>query len=333
MTIIKRLLGTLAIAGLVALSGCGGGEDESGKIRIAMVPKGTAHTFWKTIHAGGEKASQELGNVELLWKGPLGEGDREGQIKVVENFVTQGVDAIALAPLDDVALVRPVKEASKDGIKVVIWDSGLDDSGKDFYQSFVATDNFVAGQKCGRKMAEVLEGKGKIVMLRYAVGSASTTKREEGFLSGLKEAGPDIEVISSDKYAGQTVAKAQEASNNLLNQFGDQIDGIFTSNESASEGMLKALRSADLAGKVKFVGFDFNDALVEGIEAGHIHATAAQDPFTMGQLAVKTAVALVKGETVEEVIDTGSVILTKDNLQDEKIQKILKPDIAKWLGE
>ena len=327
----------LSMLGILALSGCGGGEGGGGeapdrKLRIAVVPKGTNHTFWKTIEAGATKASKELG-VELLWKGPVGEGDREGQIKVVENFVTQGVDAIAVAPLDDVALVRPVKEASRDGIKVVIWDSGLDDSGKEFYGCFVATDNFVAGEKCGNELAELLGGKGKVIMLRYEVGSASTHKREEGFLKGLKEAGPEIEVISSDQYSGGTVEKAQEASNNLLNQFGGEVDGIFTPNESSTEGMLLAMKTAGVAGKVKFVGFDVNEALVAGIEAGHLHATALQDPFLMGQLAVKNAVALVRGEKVEPVIDTGSVLLTKENLADEAMRALVNPDLEKWLGK
>ncbi len=337
----KKYFGLLAtMLGALGLAGCGGGDDGDGgtgggegkKLRIAVVPKGTNHTFWKTVQAGATKASGELG-VELLWKGPVGEGDREGQIKVVENFVSQGVDAIAVAPLDDVALVRPVKEAAADGIKVVIWDSGLDDSGKEFYGCFVATDNFAAGVKCGKKLAELLDGKGKAIMLRYEVGSASTKNREEGFLKGLGEAGPEIEILSSDQFSGGTVEKAQEASNNLLNQFGDRVDGIFTPNESSTEGMLLAMKTAGIDGKVKFVGFDVNAALLAGIEQGQLHATAVQDPFTMGQLAVRNAVALVKGEEVEAVVDTGSVILTKENLSDDAVQELVKPDLTKWLGQ
>ena len=216
--------------------------------------------FWKTIHAGALKAASEE-DVEIIWKGPLVESDREGQIKVVENFVTQKVDALALAPLDDQAMIRPVKEAHQEGIKVVIWDSGLDPSADQYLNSFVATDNFAAGVKCGKELARLLEGKGKVVLLRHMVGSASTKKREEGFLKGLKDNGPDIELISSDKYGGATVEEAQEVANNLLTQFGDTVEGIFTPNESTTEGMLSAMKSAGIAGKVKFVGFDNNDAL------------------------------------------------------------------------
>ena len=244
---MKSLLLTFAVFTLAAsFTSCG----DSDKLRIAVVPKGTNHMFWKTIHAGALKAAGEEG-VEIIWKGPLQESDREGQIKTVENFVTQQVDALALAPLDDQAMIRPVKEAHEEGIKVVIWDSGLDPSADKYIDSFVATDNFAAGEKCGKKLAELLGGKGKVVLLRHMVGSASTRKREEGFLKGLKESGPDIELISDDKYGGATVEESQEVANNLLNQFGDTMDGIFTPNESTTEAMLSALKIRRTPGQSK----------------------------------------------------------------------------------
>ena len=331
MKFILSILSVLTLSAL--LSGCGGGSSNGdGGYRIAVVPKGTNHMFWKTIHAGAIKAAQEE-SVEIIWKGPLVESDREGQIKVVENFITQQVDALALAPLDDQAMIRPVKEAHQDGIKVVIWDSGLDPSADAYFDSFVATDNFAAGEKCGKQLAELLGGEGKVLLLRHQVGSASTKKREEGFLKGLKDHGPKIELLSDDQYGGATVEEAQEVANNLLNQFGDSVTGIFTPNESTTEGMMSALKSAGLAGKVKFVGFDNNDALVAGIQEGIIHALALQDPFNMGYLAVKHSVAHLKGETVERHVNTGSVILTKENLADDRMQQLVSPDVDKWLKD
>ncbi|MEN8775008.1 MAG: substrate-binding domain-containing protein [Akkermansiaceae bacterium] len=329
---MKSLLSTLVLlVSLVFFSGCNGDKEDK-KLRIAVVPKGTNHLFWKTIHAGANKAAGEE-DVEIIWKGPLVESDREGQIKVVQNFVTQQVDAIALAPLDDEAMIRPVKEAHDDGIKVVIWDSGLAPAGDDHFDSFVATDNFAAGEKCGKKLAELMGGKGNAILLRHMVGSASTQKRAEGFLKGLKDHGPDIVLISSDKYAGATVEESQEASNNLLNQFADTVDGIFTPNESATEGMMAAMKGAGIAGKVKFVGFDVNPALIGGIEDGSIHALAIQDPFNMGYLAVKHAAAHIRGDKVERVVDTGSLILTPENLNEPRSKELVSPDLDKWLKE
>ena len=335
MPSLKRLILSFATSTFVLLISNCGKPDDSGseeRFRIAVIPKGTNHLFWKTIHAGAIKAAEEE-DVTILWKGPLIESDREGQIKVVQNFVTQQVDAIAIAPLDDEAMIRPIKEAHDDGIKVVIWDSGLAPAGDEFFDSFVATDNFAAGEKCGKHLAELMGGKGNAILLRHMVGSASTQKRAEGFLKGLKEHGPDIVLISSDKYAGATVEESQEVANNLLNQFADSVDGIFTPNESATEGMMAAMKGAGIAGKVKFVGFDVNDALLAGVEKKVIHALALQDPFNMGYLAVKHSVAHLKGEKVERLVDTGSVILTSDNLGEIRIQELVAPDLDKWLKQ
>jgi ribose transport system substrate-binding protein len=335
MLSLKRLILSFATCTFVLLISSCGKPDDSGseeRFRIAVIPKGTNHLFWKTIHAGAIKAAEEE-DVTILWKGPLIESDREGQIKVVQNFVTQQVDAIAIAPLDDEAMIRPIKEAHDDGIKVVIWDSGLAPAGDEFFDSFVATDNFAAGEKCGKHLAELMGGKGNAILLRHMVGSASTQKRAEGFLKGLKEHGPDIVLISSDKYAGATVEESQEVANNLLNQFADSVDGIFTPNESATEGMMAAMKGAGIAGKVKFVGFDVNDALLAGVEKKVIHALALQDPFNMGYLAVKHSVAHLKGEKVERLVDTGSVILTSDNLGEIRIQELVAPDLDKWLKQ
>ena len=333
---MKRPLVTLSLcASALLLASCGQSETAGSgdkPFRIAVIPKGTNHLFWKTIHAGASKAAAEEG-AEIIWKGPLVESDREGQIKVVQNFVTQQVDAMAIAPLDDEAMIRPIKEAHDDKIKVVIFDSGLAPEGDAYFDSFVATDNFAAGEKCGKQLAELMGGKGKAILLRHMVGSASTQKRADGFLKGLKEHGPEIELISSDKYAGATVEESQEAANNLLNQFADQVDGIFTPNESATEGMMAAMKSAGIAGKVKFVGFDVNDALLAGVKDEVIHALALQDPFNMGYLAVKHSVALLKGEKVERLVDTGSIILTPENLADARIQELVAPDLDKWLQE
>ena len=293
------------------------------KLRIAVIPKGTTHEFWKSGEAGARKAGEELG-VEIIWKGPQRESDRAGQLKVVENFITQSVDGIALAPLDEKALVRPVKEAAEAGIKVAVWDSGLDESVGDAIISFVATDNFHAGEECGRRLAGLMGGKGRVIMLRHAVGHASTTKRAEGFLSGIKKAAPDIELVSVDQRGGTSIDEAIKTSENLLNQFGENIQGVFTPNESTTQGMLRALDEAGLAGKVAFVGFDTNDALIDALKEKKIAALAVQDPFRMGYTAVKNIVAAINGEKFEAEVDTGAVLLDLDNIDSEQIRKLLR---------
>lgn len=307
-----------------------GGEQ---KYTIAVIPKGTTHEFWKSIHAGALKAAKELG-CEIIWKGPLKEDDRDEQIKVVEDMTNRGVDGIVLAPLDDTALVLPVEEADRKGMPVVIIDSGLK---SEDYVSFVSTDNHHGGELAGEHMAKLLGGKGKVVMLRYAEGSASTNEREQGFLDAIAKA-PGIEVVSSNQYGGATTESAREASENLLNPLGAaggklSIDGIFCPNESTTFGMLLTLQDARLAGKVKFIGFDSSEKLVAALEAGELNGLVLQDPMNMGYLGVKTMVAQLRGESVEKRISTGENLATPENMKEEKMQALLKPDYKKWVDE
>jgi len=329
----------ITFAIVLCATGCKQKEEGKGKLRIAVIPKGTTHVFWKSIHAGAIKAQEELKaggvEVEAIWKGPLKEDDRDSQIRVVEDFIISGVSGIVLAPLDDTALRAPVRDAVNNGIPVVIIDSGLK---SEDYVSFVATDNYVGGRKGGEQLAKILGGKGKVIMLRYQEGSASTMERERGFLDVLKEKYPEIQVVSANQYGGATTESAYQASENLLASLRAPdgtltIDGIFCPNESTTFGMLRALQDGGLAGKVKYVGFDSSDRLVEALRKGQMHGLVLQDPINMGYLGVKTMVAHLKGEDVRKLIDTGSVVATPENMNDPDIKNLLEPDYRKWLKE
>ena len=306
---------------LLLAASCTAGE-ESGRLKIAVIPKGTSHEYWKSVHAGAEAAAQEL-DVEVLWKGPLIESDRNAQIQVVEDFVTRGVDGIVLMPLDRVALVRPAREAQQAGVPVIIADSDLDWDGR---LSFVATDNERGGEMGGEQLAELLGGKGKVILMRYLENSASTTRREEGFLKAMA-ANPGIEIVSSNQYAGPTIEGAQQTAENLLNAFAD-VDGIFCPCEPAAYGMMRAIQDAGRKGEIKFVGFDGSEKLVAGLEAGQVDALVLQSPVAIGDLSVRAMVAHLRGEDVEGRIDTGVVIATQKNMGSPAIQALLSPDLS-----
>jgi ribose transport system substrate-binding protein len=320
-----------AVCLAVLAASCGRGR-QPGKMTVAVIPKGTTHEFWKSIHAGAVKAGRELG-VKIIWQGPLKEDDRDKQIEVVENMITLGVKGIVLAPLDDAALRVPVANAVRTGIPVVIIDSNLKG---DKHVSFVATDNRVGGYKGGKHLARLLGEQGKVVMLRYAEGSASTMNREQGFLDAMREH-PGIEVVSANQYGGATTETAYRASENLLAPYKQEgtlaIDGIFCVNESTTFGMLRALQDAGLAGQVKFVGFDSSEKLVQALRDGELHGLVLQDPMNMGYLGVKTMVRHLRGETVDARIDTGSAVATRENMQDPDMQRLLSPDFEKWLQQ
>ena len=310
---------------------CGSEQTPPSKTTIAVIPKGTTHEFWKSIHAGAVKAQREL-DVDIIWKGPLKEDNREDQIALVENFIARGVSGIVLAPLDDTALRVPVTNATRSDIPVVIIDSGLK---SEDYISFVATDNYQGGKMAGADMAKRLNGNGKVIMLRYQEGSASTMKREQGFLDAITQS-PNIQVVSSNQHGGATTESAYQASENILAPLKNAqgkltIDGIFCPNESTTFGMLRALQDANLAGEVTFIGFDSSEKLVEALEKEQIHGLILQNPFKMGYLGVKTMVAHLKDQPVEKRIDTGVALVTKANMNDPEIKAVLSPDLDKWL--
>jgi ribose transport system substrate-binding protein len=299
---------------------------------IAVVPKGTTHEFWKSINAGAVKAQRELSTngtkVEIIWKGPLREDDRVQQIQVVENFMARHVSAVVLAPLDSQALVRPVNNAIDAGVPVVVIDSDLK---SDKYVSFVATDNFKGGQMAGEEMGKVLAGKGNVILLRYAVGSASTEAREAGFLDALKKF-PEIKIISSDQHAGATRELAYKVSQNLMNRFSREVNGVFCPNENSTVGMTKALRDVGLGqGKVKMIGFDAGSLSVQDLKSGDVQALVVQNPMLMGYLGVATAVKHLRGEKVEKRIDTGVVLVTRENMEQQEIKDLLYPPLDKYL--
>jgi len=319
---------------LLVLSLCVAVVAQAADYRIAVVPKGTTHEFWKSIHAGAIKASRELKaegiNADIIWKGPLREDDREQQVQVVENFIARRVSGVVLAPLDARALARPAEMAVRAGIPVVIIDSALNSTAP---ASTVSTDNYKGGQLGARRLAELLGGKGKVILLRVLAGSSSTEQREAGFLDTITKEFPDIQVISSDQHAGATRDTAYRASQNLLNRFGREVDGVFAPNESSATGMLLALRDAGLAGgKVKFVGFDTGTQTVAALRSGDIQGLVVQNPFNMGYLGVKTMVAALQGNPVEKEIDTGCELITGENIDEPAMADLIKPPLEKYLN-
>ena len=322
-----RLLAATVLAFAVSVRG-------AETLTIAVIPKGTTHEFWKSIHAGAVKAQRELEAagtpVRLFWKGPLREDDRDQQIQVVENFTTRGVSGIVLAPLDAQALIAPVRAAKSAGIPTVVIDSALN---SDAPAAAVMTDNFKGGQLAADHLATLLGGRGRILMLRYAVGSASTEAREAGFLDALKKH-PGLQLVSGDQYAGATRETAYQAAQNLLNRFGKDLGGVFCPCEPITITMTKALRELGQAGgRVKVVGFDAGTQSVADLKAGDVQGLIVQNPMQMGYLGVKTVVAKIRNQPVEAKVDTGITLVTPANQNDPAVLELLHPPLARYLAD
>ncbi len=287
-----------------------------------MIPKGTTHVFWRSVHVGALRAAHDL-DVDILWQGPQREDDRAGQIRVVEDMITRHVDAIVLAPLDSVALVPVATEAVGEGIPVVVFDSGISWDG---LTTFVATDNHAGGALAAERLGSILGGHGRVIVMRYQEGSDSTAQREAGFLETLRAHFPQIEIVSDNQYGGATTETAYATAEALLVRFPD-VDGAFTPNESTTFGMLRALTDADRTA-VDLVGFDANELMVAGLREGRIAGLVLQDPERMGDLAVRAAVSRLRGEPVEARIDTGATMVTRENMDEPAIHRLLTADLS-----
>ncbi len=287
---------------------------------IAVIPKSTTQVFWKAVEAGAREGAKEAG-VEMIWKGSLEEDDPAQQIRIVEQFVFEGVGGIVLAPIDQTALKRPVAAAMQKGIPVVIMDSALKGEPVKDFVCTVSTNNRRAGKMAGEQLGKLLDGKGKVALLRFKEGSASTRHREVGFLEAIKKF-PDIQVILDVGYSGTTARKAQSTALKILDKL-KEANGVFCPTQPHTLGVLLALRQNNLARTIKLVGFDMSPELMEGLRKGEIQALVVQNPKKMGHESVKALVTKMKGETVPMVIDSGAAVITKENLDTPEIQALL----------
>ncbi|MCS7004597.1 MAG: substrate-binding domain-containing protein [Cytophagales bacterium] len=297
--------------------------EDAQKLRIAIVPKGSSHIFWRGIYSGAQEAASQY-NVELLWRSPLKEDDIQMQIAQIEHLREEGFHGLIVSPLDKHELNDLLASVTNAQKPLVILDSDIDNP--HLYKSFVATDNYNSGKICAEKLAEALQRKGTVLVVRYMEGSGSTLKREIGFIETMQQIAPDIKLVGIDKFSGGSLESAFHYSQELLYEYPD-ISGIFASNEPTTQGMLRALQMQGKASKVKFIGFDANESLVHAVEDGEILALAVQEPHQMGYRAVETMVKILRGEEVSKEVVTNVKLITKDNLEDKVIIKYLKPTI------
>ena len=307
------------VGATIGFTGCAG----SRKKQIGFVPKGRAHLFWQSVHAGAVKASRE-NDVEIIWNGPTTETDFNGQIQIVDALINRHVDAICLAPIDKKVMVSIVERAAAQNIPVVIFDSPVD---SDKFISQVATDNFQAGQMAAERMGKILDGKGKVIVVAVQPGAASTMAREEGFETKIKSSFPGIEIVDK-RYGMADFAQSLQVAENMLTAHPDAV-GMFASNESSAVGGARALKGR--SSKVRMVGFDWSPALLEDLKNGVIDSLVAQHPFRMGYESVIAAVKHFKGEKVEKINNLNPKLLTKENLESAEVQEQINPDLKKYL--
>ncbi len=325
------LISAFALAAVVgcakekpADSAVGGDVKPTGqKLRIAVIPKGTAAFFWQAIDAGAQQAGKDQG-VEIIWQGPDKEGSITDQINLVQSQVTNKVDGIVIAASDATALVKPIKDAMAQHIPVVTIDSGLTD--KDASVALIATDNVEGGRRAADTLAKAIGEKGDVGLLIFQKGSASSDDRENGFLEGIKKY-PNIKLVST--LESNDPQKAIDTTTNMLTANAG-IVGIFAANELNGVGAANVIKQKKLIGKVKLIAYDSSPEELKAIEEGIIQATIVQDPYQMGYKGVITCLKAIRKEAIaEKFVNSGMTVVTSANLKTPEVQKLVNPDAAK----
>jgi ribose transport system substrate-binding protein len=313
----------LSTALLLCASFCVLACNRSTEKRIAFIPKGRAHVFWQSVHAGAVAAMRESAGYTIIWNGPASETDYTGQIKIMDAAINQKVDAICLAPIDKKILVTLVEHAAAANIPVIIFDSPVD---SELFTSQVATNNYEGGQMAAARLGQILKGAGKIAEVAVQPGSASTMDREKGFEDRLLSAFPGIKMVDK-QYGMADFAQSLKVSENMLTAAPD-LAGMFASNESSTVGAVRALK--DRKG-FKLVGFDSSPQLIQALKDGVVDSLIVQDPFQMGYKSMKAAVEKLQGGKPERIQNIAPTLVTQENMNTPAIQAKINPDLDKYL--
>jgi ribose transport system substrate-binding protein len=290
---------------------------------IAFISGGEDTRQDRLIKAGAVKAAGELGGIEFLWQGSATGGDIGSQKAAVRELDTGKVKGIIIDPVDNVALVNPVRQMEQAGIPVVIVDSDLEG---DDYTGCIIPDDSGAGVAAAREMGRITAGKGNLIVLRYLKDDPVTMTREAVFLQTVRDEFPGISVISEDQYGGPTRKSALTQAENLLIMF-PQVDAVYCSHETVTAGMLNALRDIDRAGKVTFVSGGVDDVLVMALGEGEVHALIAHNYLQAGYLALMTVMKAMREEQVESSATIKPEVITRVNIHDPHIQAVLNPPL------
>jgi ribose transport system substrate-binding protein len=312
---MKRPLTTVIASALLFAASIASADKE-----IAVIVKTASSDFWQNVKKGATAAAAELKGYTASFQGAASDTDLAGQVALVENAVNRKVGAIVLAPSDPDALIPAMKKAWEARIPVIVIDSAAGEAGKSYYQSFLATDNKLAGELCAKALIDKIGTTGKIAIMSYTAGSGSEVARVGGFKKYI-ESHSKLQIVGPF-YSNSQMGTALNQTTDVLAANPD-LKGIFGANEPTAIGMGRALVQAGKAGKVVAIGFDGNSDLQGFVKDGTIEAIAVQSAYQMGNLGVKTAVELIQGKKVPKFRDTGVIMVNKSNIDSQEAKNVL----------
>lgn len=307
--------------------GSGGAEaipKKAGSLNIAVVPKAIGFDYWETVHKGAQCAASHSSQVNITWNGVTAETDVTGQVNLLQNYITQGVDGLVYAATDAKVLSNVTNNALQHQVAVVNIDSGTEPTPKNV--PLFATDNLAAAKKVPDLLAQALgPGNHKIAFIPFQPGTATNDQRTQGFQEGLKNH-PNLNLVATQSSQSDTNT-ALSVTQNILTAHPD-LDGIFAANEPGVLGAAAALQQTGRAGKVVLVGWDAAPDEVKGVQDGTISALVVQNPFRMGYDGVNAAVKELRTGQPVQGEDTGVTFVTKDNINQPQVQQVLNPSCS-----
>ena len=314
---MKRLGMALAACAMLAGGTVTTVSAEAEGPKIQMIVMSVNSEYWLNVQAGSEAELEKSGG-ELIYTGPSLDGDIQGQIDLMENAISSGVDGIILIPVDADALVPSVEKAEDAGIPVVVVDGPVN---TDKVTSYIATDNEAGGKLAMETLIELMGGEGKAVVVNALAGIPSNDGRGIGAEAAAKEH-EGIEMLETLRGGDQ--AAALQNAENMLTANAD-VAGIFSAYDRGAIGVSEALMNAGLDGMVHHVAFVAAADEIQYLEDGVIDALIVQQPYEMGRLAVEYINKTIAGEEVPKETATDVVVVTKDNMEEPDIQKVLYP--------
>lgn len=309
----RTLLGAIsAVAMLAAAHGPAFAQDT---YDIALISKGFQHQFWQAVKAGADKAAAEFG-ANVTFEGPETESQVDRQLDMLAAALSRNPDAIGFAALDSQAATPLLEQANAANIPVIAFDSGVD---SDIPLTTATTDNVAAAALAADKMAELIGGEGKVAVVAHDQTSRTGIDRVDGFVNRIKEAYPNIEVVSV-QYGGGDQLQSTEITKSILLANPD-LKGIFGANEGSALGVANGKQ--ELGSNIVVIGYDSGAAQKAFIESGVMAGAITQNPVGIGYETVKAAIGALKGETLPPVIDTGFYYYDKSNMADPEIAAVL----------
>lgn len=287
---------------------------------IAVIVKTANSNYWQNVQKGATAAMADSKGYTMTFQGPAAESAIADEVNMVENAVNRHVAGIVLAPSDPDALVPAMKKAWEAHIPVVLIDSSVSDSGKQYYQSFLSTDNAKAGELCAKAMIDRVGQNGKVAIMSYVPGAGSEVGRVGGFRKYIA-AHSKLQVVGPF-YSQSQMANALNQTTDVLSANPD-LKGIFGANEPTAVGMGRALQQSGKGGKVVAIGFDGNQDLQGFVRDGTIQAIAVQSSYQMGYKGIQTLVSVIERKSVSKQVDTGVMMVEKQNLDSSEAKNVL----------